>query len=79
MYKHKLYSDYVFQLRQYFLSGFSKVFDIWNFQQINYPGFMTDEEALLFDAGEVGKDFTMVGKDLGRALDSYGRKYAGRN
>lgn len=79
MYTPKLYSKYIFQLKKSFLSGCSKVLDIWDFNPISYPDFLTDEEASIFDAREVGKDFTMVGKDLGRALDCYGRKYAGRN
>lgn len=79
MFKNNLYSHYAFQIRKYFMAGLSKVLDIWDFNQIDYPGFMTDEEALVFDAHEVGKDFNMVGKDLGRALDAYGRNYAGRN
>lgn len=79
MYKNDLYDNYAFQIKKYFISGFSKLLDIWAFHQIDYPGFLTDEEALIFDAREIGKDFTVVGKDLGRALDFYGRNYADRN
>jgi len=74
MHNHKLYSSYAVQLRQFFFSGISKVLDIWDFSSINYPGFMTDEEANAFDAHEIANDFIAVGKDLGRALDSYGRR-----
>lgn len=73
MHNHKLYSSYVFQLRQSFFSGISKAMDIWNFSSVKYPSFMTDEEANIFDAHEIANDFIAVGKDLGRALDSYGR------
>ncbi|MDE6888148.1 MAG: hypothetical protein K2P45_05825 [Eubacterium sp.] len=79
MYKNSLYFHYVFRLKQYFLSGLSKVLDIWNFNQIDYPSFLTDEEALSFDAREIEKDFAIVGKDLWRAFDSYGKKCTERN
>lgn len=73
MRNHKLYSNYVCQLKQYFISGISKVIDIRNVNHIDYPGFMTDEEAYAYDACEIEKDFIAVGKNLERALDSYGR------
>ncbi len=79
MRNNKLYSKYVFQLKQYFFFGVSKALDIWDFNSIDYPNFMTDEEACISDAHEIEKDFIAVGKNLGRAFDSYGRSYANKN
>lgn len=79
MSNHKLYDNYVYQLKQYFQFGISKVVDIWDFNSIRYPSFMTDEEARVSDAHEIEKDFIVVGKNLGRAFDSYGRNHASKN
>ncbi len=75
----KLYTNYAYQLKQYFLFGVSKVLDIWDFNSIDYPSFMTDEEACISDAHEIEKDFIMVGKNLGKAFDSYETNHANNN
>ena len=75
MYSYNAYNSYGYRLTHYFASGLSKIIDLGNFNQIDYPKYMTNEDAVNFDANELKKDFETVGKDIGKALDSYGREY----
>jgi predicted DNA binding CopG/RHH family protein len=75
MYGYNSYDNYGYRLRRYFAFGLSKVMDLRNVNQINYPKYMTDEEANDFDARELKKDFENVGKDMRKALKSYGKKH----
>lgn len=49
--------------------------DMKNLVQIEYPRCMTDKEASAFDTNALSEDFTNVGKDIGKAIDSYGRTH----
>ncbi len=75
MYGYNSYNNYMHQLKHYFISGLSKVMDIGNFNQIEYPGCMTDKEAIAFDKNASKEDFITVGKDIRKAIDSYGRTH----
>lgn len=71
MHGYSSYSSCIHQLNQYFTSGLTKIFDYGNFNHIEYPKCMTDKEALAFDRDSLSKDFTKVGKDIRKAIDSY--------
>ena len=82
MYSYNAYNSYGYRLKHYFASGLSKIIDLGNFNQIDYPKYMTNvpngvvySDIVNFDANELKKDFETVGKDIGKALDSYGREY----
>ena len=49
--------------------------DLGNFNQIDYPQSMTNEEAQISDFKTLENDFKTVGKDIREALNSYGRKH----
>jgi len=44
--------------------------DIGNFNQIEYPGCMTDKEAIAFDKNSSKEDFITVGKDIRKTIIS---------
>ncbi len=69
------YCDYGYQPKNFFASGLSKVMDLGNFNQIDYPQSMTNEEAQISDFKTLENDFKTVGKDIREALNSYGRKH----
>lgn len=75
MHGYNSYNDRVYQLRHYFISGLTKIMDLKNLVQIEYPKCMTDKEASAFDTNALSEDFTTVGKDIGKAIDSYGRRH----
>lgn len=75
MYSYNSYNDYTHQLKHYFVAGLSKVMDLGNFNQIDYPKCMTDEEAMAFDKNALREDFVIVGKDIRKALNSYGETH----
>ena len=75
MYGYSSYNSYGYKLRHYFFSGLSKIVDFGNFNQIEYPRYMTDVEANDFDMSELKKDFEIVGKDMRKALDAYGTEH----
>lgn len=52
--------------------------DLRNVNQVDYPKYMADEKANDFDMSELKKDFEIVGKDIGKALDSYGKEHTTR-
>lgn len=75
MHGYNSYNNYARQLKHYFISGLSKVIDIGNLNQIEYPGCMTDAEASAFDKNALTEDFITLGKDIGKAINSYGRTH----
>lgn len=75
MYSYHTYNNYGHSLRHYFVSGLSKIMDFGNFNHIEYPMCMTDEEANNFDMNELRKDFEVVGKDLRKVFDSYEKEF----
>lgn len=78
MYSYNSCNSYGYKLNHYFASGISKIMDLGNFIQIDYPQYMTDKEAKDFDMDELKKDFEIVGKDMRKALDSYDKEYQKR-
>ncbi len=75
MHGYNSYNDYARQLKHYFISGLSKVIDLGNFNQIEYPKCMTDKEASAFDKNAFKDDFITVGKDIAKAIDFYGKTH----
>lgn len=75
MHNYTSYKNYGYQLKNYFLSGFFKLMDLGNVNQIEYPKCMSDQDAIVFDSNELAKDFITVGNDIRKALDSYGKKH----
>lgn len=78
MYGYNSYDSYGYRLKHYFASGLSKIMDLRNINQIEYPKYMADKRANDFDVSELKKDFEVVGEDMRKALDSYGEEYAMR-
>lgn len=78
MYGYKSYNSYGYRLRYYFASGLSKIMDLGNSSQIDYPKYLADEKANDFDMNELKKDFEIVGEDMRKALDSYGKEHTMR-
>lgn len=76
MYCYNSYNSYGYRLKHYFASGFSKIMDLRNINQVNYPKYMADNKADDFDLNELRKDFEVVGKDIGKALDFYGEEHS---
>lgn len=74
MYGYNSYDSYGYRLKHYFASGLSKIMDLKNINQVDYPKYMADKKANNFDMNELKKDFEVVGKDMGKALDSYGKE-----
>lgn len=78
MYSYNSYTSYGYGLKHFFTSGLSKIIDLGNFNQIDYPRYMTDVEANDFDMNELKKDFEIVGKDMRKAIHSYEREHSMR-
>lgn len=76
MYGYNSYDSYGYRLKQYFASGLSKIMDLRNINQIDYPKYMADKNASDFDMNELKKDFEVVGKDIGKAIKTYGEQHA---
>ncbi len=72
---YNLYNNYGYHIKHYFVSGLSKIIDLGNIRQVDYPNYMSDAEARKFDSNELSKDFQIVGNDMRKAIDSYGKEH----